>query len=165
MDKLYNYGMLKNYEYRVTSTAGGVDTVTNMKYGVTSDPVNGVAAWKTSVNIESQGATITSNTWLSKANYKCLKITTTINAMGQNIDQEAECPQEGPNAVSSPDASMPQLQFVGSESVTVPAGTFSAEKYQLESVMYWYSSGVPLPIKVTYTSAQVSTAMELVSYS
>ena len=164
MSQLYRYGDLSKYEYRLTSTAAGQSSVSNMKYSLTSDVVDGKAAWKSSADVQTQGASVVSNTWLDKVTYKCLKTTSTVSVMGQTMENAGQCPTEGPNAGSS-SATAPELVFVGTESVTVPAGTFSAEKYQLEGITYWYSSSVPLPLKVTYSAAAASTVMELVSYS
>jgi hypothetical protein len=110
-----------------------------------------------------QGVAVTSKTWVDKVAYKCLKTMTVMNYGGQNIEQLGQCPTEGPNSAARTETTTPQVTFLGSESVTVPAGTFNCDKYSAEGVTYWATSSVPIPIKVTYGGDAV--VMELVSYT
>lgn len=162
MNMLYNYGLINEYEYRITSSAGGQQTVTNINYKISSDTINGKAAWLQQSDTSVQGSTVTTKMWLDKSNFACLKISINMDIAGQTINQDSQCPTQGPNSASTTEA--PAVNYVGTESVTVPAGTFSAKKYESSGASYWVGSSVPLPLKVTY-SGEGSMVMELVSYS
>jgi len=168
LSNLYNYNLVHSYEYKLTASYGGQETVSNLKYDITADTLDGTAAWKLNSNIESQGATIETTTWLDKSTYSCLKISTSMNIAGQTINNEADCPEVGPNAAASSGNTASgdaMLNYVGEESITVPAGTFNAKKYSYSGVDYWIGTDVPLPLKVTYSGQGASSVMELVSYS
>jgi hypothetical protein len=64
--------------------------------------------------------------------------------------------------VSKPDAS---LKSAGTESVTVPAGTYVCTKYTIESGdgtgMVWVSSSVPVPVKYESKTTDTNFVMEL----
>jgi len=163
MDQIYRFGSLKSYEYKITSTAGGQTTTMNLKTTVTSDTVNGTAAWLQQTDMTTQGVAVTSKTWVDKLTYTCLKVMSIMNYGGQNIEQAGQCPTTGPNSASRGGAATPTMTFVRSESVTVPAGTFTANKYSMEQVFYWSASSVPIPVKIAYQDG--TTTMELVSYA
>jgi hypothetical protein len=163
IDQIYRFGSVHSYEYKITSTAGGQTTTTNFKTAITSDTVNGVAAWLQQTDMTTQGTSITSKTWIDKITYKCLKTMSVMSYGGQTIEQPGQCPTEGPNSASRTEAAPPSMTYIGSESVTVPAGTYTCDKYSLEQVTYWSTSSVPIPVKVAYSDG--STTMELVSYT
>lgn len=160
-DRMYDFTKVTSYEYKMTSAANGQQSVINLKYSVSSDTMNGKPAWLQKSEMTTQGANVVTNMWVDKTNYACLKINTVMDAAGQKVEQESPCPTEGPNSASRAAATAPQVDYLGKESVTVPAGTFSADKYSSEGVTYWVSSSVGVPLKVEYTQAK----MELVSYS
>lgn len=160
MDNIYNYGKINEFEYKITSSAGGQQNDMDLKYKISSDTLNGKAAWLQQSDTSVQGNLITSKMWLDKSTLGCLKITTSMSISGQSIQQEGQCPTDGPNSASG---DVPVLNYVGTESVTVPAGTFNAKKYEINGAYYWISDSVPLPLKVTY-SGEGSVAMELVSF-
>lgn len=160
-DKLYDFAKVKSYEYKMTSVANGQESVVNLKYSVSSDTMNSKPAWLQKSEMTAQGTNIVTNMWVDKTSYACLKINTVMEVAGQKVEQESPCPTEGPNAASRTAAKAPEVDYLGKESVTVPAGTFSADKYSAEGVTYWVSSSVGVPLKVEYTQAK----MELVSYS
>ena len=163
MEQIYKYGSLKSYEYKLTSKAGGQVNSMNVKTSVSSDTVNGTAAWLQETDLSVQGTTIISKTWVDKVTYKCLKVITVMDYGGQTIEQAGTCPQEGPNSALRTSVETPKVDHIGSESVTVPAGTFNCEKYSAEGVTYWATSSIPIPVKVTYAGDTV--IMELVSYT
>jgi len=105
------------------------------------------------------------------------KGTCTMRVEGQNIPgmtgQEMPCGQStGGQAQSNPNqvSSGVSWTYVGTESVTVPAGTFTASKYtatipgvqggQGSTATYWVVKGTPL-IKMVTSMAQGSSTMEL----
>ncbi len=157
---MYKFGSLKSYEYRITANAGGAKEIMNMKYSITSDTINGKSAWLQTSTASIQGGTVTTKMWLDKSTMKCLKITTESNFMGQKMEQEGSCPEEGLGSESSVQGEMPRR--TGKETVTVPAGTFSTDKYSIGEANYYISPKVPIPVKYTFGNDVV---MELVSYS
>lgn len=162
LSQLYNYGMIKSYEYQIT--AGTVTST--IKTDISSDTVNGQAAWLESTDMQAQGYSGVVKTWIDKTTYQCIKITTEINVNGQTMNTDTPCASTtSPSAKPTGNAPMSgntSLYYVGKESVTVPAGTFNADKYEVGNVTYWVATGkVPLPIKVSYNNGE----MVLVSYS
>ncbi|MFH2028960.1 MAG: hypothetical protein ABIJ08_07495 [Nanoarchaeota archaeon] len=158
---LYNYGLIKEYEYKITSSADGQQSTMNLKYKISSDTADGKAAWLQQSDMDVQGNTVTTKMWLDKVSLACLKISTIMNIAGQTMQQEGQCPEQGPNSASTTADAL--VNYVGKESVTVPAGTFSVKKYESNGVYYWIADNVPLPLKVLY-SGEGAMAMELVSY-
>jgi hypothetical protein len=164
MSQIYNYAGVKNFEYK--TTAAGMTS--NMKYAISSRNVNNRDTWLLSVDITTQGATVTSKTWLDKTTYACIKSSSVVTFNGQQMENAVECPKEGPNSASATAA--PELTSLGTESVTVPAGTYNAKKYSLKNtVTYWYADNVPIPVKVQYSggpeAAGGTSVSELVSWS
>jgi hypothetical protein len=161
MNQIYNYSLIHSYEYTVTTASSAQIGSMDLKTTVTPDTVNGIDAWMEQTNITMEGASVISDTWIDKVTYQCLKMSTIIDYGGQPMEQPGSCPTTGLNSASQV-ANM-TMTFVGTESVTVPAGTFNCNKYSLSGVTYWSASGVPVPVKVAYSDG--SMTMELVSYS
>jgi hypothetical protein len=113
--------------------------------------------------MSTQGVTVTSKMWVDKTTYKCLNVTTVMVYGGQSSTQAGQCPTSGPNSASRDEATTPTLTYVGKDPVTVPAGTYVADKYTSEGITYWSVSSIPVPLKVVY--ADGTTTMELVSYT
>src|SRR3989338_882250 len=143
MNMLYNYNLISEFEYKITSNSGGQQNAINMKYKVSSDTANGKAAWLQQSDIDVQGSIATTKMWLDKESLACLKVSAVVNVAGQTIQQEGQCPTEGPNSASA--TAEPALNYKGKESVTVPAGTFSAKKYESNGMNFWTADNVPLP--------------------
>ena len=161
MSKLYNFGALREYEYRIASGADSQQDVMNVKYTISSDMVNGKSAWLQQSDMDVQGNKVSAKMWMSKSSMACLKISTVMNIGGQTMTQDGQCPEEGPNAATA--TGEEELKYIGRESVTVPAGTFNAKKYEQAGATFWVDSSIPVPIKVSYSGAD-ATVMELVSY-
>ncbi len=164
---LWQYDKIREYEYRITSDAQGQSVVINTKVRIASDTVDGKAAWRTESDIDTEGVTGTTKLWMDKATNKCLKIESVMSVAGQSFSTPAKCPEVDPQNVEVDETGQAKVTLVGTESVTVPAGTFLATKYTTEGTnsFYWVSASTPLPLKIQYTSAQGSSTMELVSYS
>ncbi|MFA5108732.1 MAG: hypothetical protein WC492_04350 [Candidatus Micrarchaeia archaeon] len=158
-DQLYDYGSIKSFEYKV-STAGSAPL--NLKTTVSADTVDGKAAWLTTVDMSTEGTIILSKMWADKTTLKCLKTSTSMEVGGQKFDTPGQCPADTSGSTTDT-ATAASVTFVGKESVTVPAGTFNADKYTSGGANFWTSSDVPIPLKVAY--ANDSTTMELVAYS
>jgi hypothetical protein len=157
LSAIYDYASVRKFEYKTTASG----TTSNMKYAISSRKVNNRETWLLSVDITTQGASVISKTWLDKTTYACLKASSVVTTNGQQMENAVECPKDGPNSASSTEA--PTLTSTGTESVTVPAGTFSAKKYTLDNTMtYWYADSVPIPVKIEFAGGSVS---ELVSWS
>ncbi len=157
LSSIYQYGTLHSFTYELIASG----TATNLSTTISSDTVNGTAAWLQQTDITVQGTVVTSKTWLDKVTYKCLEIMSVMTYNGQTIEQQTPCPTTGPNSASGTET--PQLTYIGIESVTVPAGTFSCSKYSLEGATFWVATGVPLPVKIAYDNG--ASTMELVSYT
>ncbi len=160
---LYSYSSLTSYEYRVTATSEtGQSSVTNLKTKVSSDAYKGTPAWLTQTDMSTEGTSVMTKLWVDKKTNACLATKSVINYGGQTMENEAPCPTEGPNSASGTSGTeSKKLKYEGIESVSVPAGTFQAEKYSIQGSYYWTSASVPIPVKMTYGT----TKMELVSYS
>ena len=163
MSEIYDYTSLKKYKYQTTMNVEGESVVTTMDYTLSSDIVDGKAAWLSTTEMETQGMTVLSKVWSDKTTFGCLKIASVVTFNGEDMETPAECPKEGPNAETTA-TETPMVNYVGDETVTVPLGTFNTKKYTLDNtITYYYASGVPIPVKVTYGG--VDTVMELVSWS
>lgn len=161
MDQIYKFGSVHSYEYRVTSTPGGQTITTNFKATITSDTVNGTAAWLQQTDMTTQGVAITSKMWIDKATYKCLKTANVASYGEQVVEQPSHCPVGGPNSASRNETTTPIMTYIGIQSVTVPAGTFECDKYSYAGMSYWVTSSVPVPVKI----ASNLVTEELVSYT
>ncbi len=160
LSEVYNYGSLSEYEYRVTSTAGGEESVTSFKYTITSDKLDGNDAWLQESIIDNEMANLKTKTWIDKTSHQCLKVATEFDVEGELIVNEGNCPAE---STWEEGGMAPALSYVGIEEISIPLGTYNAQKYNLDAVTYWIDPIVPLPLKVAYEEA--NTVMELVSYS
>lgn len=84
----------------------------------------------------------------------------------QGMPTEMDCSSSGGQAQSNPNQARSDVQFtkVGTEPVTVPAGTFTADKYtttvQGSTSTFWIVNGKPL-IKMVGGNAKDSATMEL----
>jgi hypothetical protein len=160
LSDLYKYGSLNEYQYKVTSTAGGEESTTSFIFKISSDEVDGTDAWLQESIIDNEMANLKTKTWLDKVSHRCLKVVTEFDIDGEIVVNEGNCPNESSWEETQ---DMPTLSYTGNEEVSIPLGTYNAEKYELDLVSYWVESSVPLPLKVSYQDG--STVMELVSYS
>ena len=106
-----------------------------------------------------EGASVTTKLWVDKTTNACLATKSVITYGGQKMENEASCPSDGPYASSGTEPQ--KLKYEGVESVSVPAGSFQAQKYSSQGSYYWSSASVPVPVKILTGS----TSMELVRYS
>jgi hypothetical protein len=98
------------------------------------------------------------------------KGTCTMRIEGQQIPgmtgQEMSCGSTGGQTQSNPNQVSSDVTFtyIGTESVAVPAGTFTASKYtstyQGTTSTYWIAAGTPL-LKMVSSGGEGSTTMEL----
>jgi hypothetical protein len=164
---------IKWYEYVITVSSpdvGSTHMKMRMDYGVT---YNGQAADKCTMSsdITQDGQTITTVTesYVDKAGNS---LGGHIKAMqGGQVLYEMDVPASsgggGTSSVENPLStnSGAALTGVGSETVTVPAGTYACTKYAWSasggSGTIWVSSSVPLPVKVDTRVSGGTMTMEL----
>ncbi|GIU69532.1 MAG: hypothetical protein KatS3mg002_0768 [Candidatus Woesearchaeota archaeon] len=75
MSKIYDYSKLSKFTYEVTTTNSGRTVKTTFDYTLSSDNVNGRAAWLSTIEMDMQGAKVLSKVWSDKITYGCLKMT------------------------------------------------------------------------------------------
>ena len=150
----YNYGKLNSFKYQFT-----VDNkTTTMEYTIGSDTLEGKDTWLQQVKVNMEGTDVLSKTWLDKTTLQCLKVSSVVSFNGQEMETPGQCPTTGPNAAST---TAPAVVKEGTESITVPAGTYMADKYTSQGATYWVSSQVPVPLRVLTAGSD----MQLMSYS
>ncbi|MFH1306598.1 MAG: hypothetical protein ABIH83_02995 [Candidatus Micrarchaeota archaeon] len=159
MNQIYQYGSVTSYTYRLSSS-GAPDM--DMTTTISSDIVGGTAAWLQEIDMSTEEVSIVSSTWLDKATLNCLKMSSSMDIGGQVMETDIPCPATGSSASGS-GTEAPELEYVGTESVTVPAGTFNANKYVSGTTTMWSASDVPVPLKTSSDGGNV--VMELVEYS
>jgi hypothetical protein len=153
MDKLYRYDSVKSYEYKAAFISGNSTTTGDMKFAVSSDTINGTAAWLQRIDLTAQGTTVASKIWLDKVTFNCLSAATLMNWSGNITEQTTPC--------TSQVAASTTLNYIGTESLTVPAGTFTADEYSYNQTTYWATASVPVPLKIS----SAGTMIELVRYT
>lgn len=167
MSEIYDYASVKKFRYEMTTTSSGKTITSIFDYTLSSDTVNGKSVWLSESEMQAEGATVISKVWTDKVTFGCLKMVSLVNFNGQEMETPAECPKEGPNAATTA-TQTPMVKYIGDETMTVPLGTFNTKKYSLgNTITYYYASGVPIPVKVTYSDVgtEMDTEMELVSWS
>jgi hypothetical protein len=173
-EEIFRYDLVKSFEYKLTSSNGINQTfMYNLETNITSDSVNGAEAWleqieMTDAQYPTISATIIIKLWMDKVTHKCLKEITLTPLYGRYIENVGQCggdinPPISEGTIYSSWSGMqpPLLNYTGKEIITVPAGTFNADKYienDKPMLAYWIASNVPVPIKIDNT-------LELVSYS
>ncbi|MGB9577123.1 MAG: hypothetical protein ACPL4N_01375 [Candidatus Norongarragalinales archaeon] len=171
--ELFKYSNTLSYTYKKTFTAYGQTTTSTMSTAMKGiENVDGVTAKHEQVSISGEamgGKTLVYHIWREKETNKCLK--TEMEFEGQRMKYDCSQANDG--------AGVPEgttyFTSTGAESVTVPAGTFTATIYSNtitndgKTVMtskYWKADNVPVPVKwITSSSEGGSTTGELVSFT
>jgi hypothetical protein len=166
---MFNCGKLESYEYKMTdmtsnTTEGGTTPdISYYTYNISSDTVNGTAAWLYTIGYtQSSGVPLSNGSgtyevWFSKATSQCLKVSSGEYFGCMNVETCAST-----ILVAIPGV---PLAHLGNESVTVPAGTFLCNKYTGGIFTYWISKDVPIPVKMSYSLVKSAYTLELVNYS
>jgi len=155
--ELYTYGSMTKYSYRINTNIGGQQSYSDTSYEVTPDSsVAGGVYLQQSTTTTEVGSVIT-KMWMDSS-YRCVQIESIVKAAGQDIQQPMSCPYAGPNA----DNSQVTLKYIGQDEVNVPAGTYTAEKYEANNIVYWIAKGIAVPVKVIYNDG--TAKMVLTSY-
>ncbi|MEK6968548.1 MAG: hypothetical protein AABX51_08030 [Nanoarchaeota archaeon] len=161
---LYDYSKIGSYEYKITSTASGATNVANINYKVSSSTFEGQAVWALESNVETEGVSSKTTTYISKANRNCVATESETLVMGQSYKTKGECNTASKSNTDATGNS--DVTVVGTESVTVPAGTFTATKYQSKNGgLFWLSTGIAIPVKFSAGTDAAGSVGELVSYS
>lgn len=155
--ELFKFSQGLSYTYRLAPQAKGTEPI-DIAYTFTgSDAVNGVACWTVKIDLSMKDTQLSTfrECW-DKSNSVCLKRTMIVEAN----ETEIPCASGQQKYYASP-----SFNFLRSESIAVPAGTFDAHIYESEdkNAQYWYAETVPVPVKIVAIGAQTTTA-ELVSY-
>lgn len=173
---MFKCGAVKSYEYQTNMQIPGINISSYSIYSVSSDMFQGRAAWM--IQVEQEGgytpganATFirtnrTDSIWIDKEVSSCLGAMENIteengSSNGHRIPCQfyKDCT---PLELQVPET---QLLYLGSESVTVPAGTFNCYKYSGGRMTYWVIGSVPVPVKISYTNGASSNEWDLVNYS
>ena len=166
---VFNMGSLKYFEYQLTMANG----TSNMRedFGVT---YNGAKANEVSITSNMSGGMTSIMQIYSDASGNTLGGHMKTMQNGQVL-YESDIPASSVNSSmtvsSNPIASTGNVAMttVGTESVTVPAGTYTATKYTYTmdsaSEMVWAASGVPVPVKMESSAGGQTTTMELVGWA
>jgi hypothetical protein len=154
---LYSYGAMTKYSYRINTNIGGQQSYSDTTYEVTPDSSVAGSAYLQQTTTTTEVGSVITKMWMDNA-YRCVQIESTVKAAGQDIAQPMSCPYAGPNA----DNSQVTLKYIGQEEVNVPAGTYTAEKYEANNVVYWVAKGIAVPVKIVYNDG--TTKMVLTSY-
>ena len=160
---LYDYGRLREYEYKITTTASGQTNVANFKYSVNPGTYLGQNVFVITTDFASEGATGKVSMYMTKETGKCIIAQTEITVLDQVIKNEAKC--DVSNDIKTNTEGKAEVRVAGTETVTVPAGTFTATKYTVENgASYWVASNVPIPVKFEASASGSTTVGELVGY-
>jgi len=156
-------------EYQVTSNFRGNERQTNTKIERSTGDYNGTPSIHLKMTSTSpRGGNMVSDIYYDKENNSILGGTITMTVNGQTTTRDVPAYQLSRQSINNFNEDS-TLTFEGTESVTVPAGTYpSASKYTKSlnetSITYWAVSGIPLPVKEMTSSSQGSSTLELVSW-
>ncbi len=164
---IFNFQALSYFKYKITTTAAGQSITQYVSYRISSGSWSGQECWIMEVTMESDLGTFQYKVWTSKATGECLHAVMIMN--GQEM--EVPCGQATQPGVTPGTGEAPSITYTykGKETVTVPAGTFTCDKWTAtvagETVTYWIAPGVPVPVKWESQAGEVVTVAELVEYS
>jgi hypothetical protein len=156
-------------QYQVTGNFRGNETQTNTKIERSMGDYKGTQAVHLKItSTSSRGRDMVSDIYYDKDKNSILGGTTTMTFNGQTRTREIPAIQLSGQGFNNFNEEA-TLTFEGTESVTVPAGTYpSASKYTKSvnetTVTYWAASGVPVPVKEMTSSPRGSSNMELVGW-
>ena len=156
--QLFQLGKVKHYKYKMTMTSQGTT------YDISTDTVNGKECWLFTTTVEQQGMSMTYKIWYDKATMQCVKARMEVAGMMQDVP----CAQVQQSTGGGQPKSDVKLTYVGTETVTVPAGTFQCLVYRVTTQgttsTYYIAPDVPVPVKWVIESQSGSVTAELVEY-
>ena len=172
-----DYSIIHWYDYQTTGSSAGAPTTGDMRedFGVTYNgaSVNKVAMTTTITVAGTQTSTVIT-TYSDPSSGSTLGGHMTITGGGQVImDQDVPADQASSAYNASAQNllvtnSNARLTSVGSESVTVPAGTYTATEYTWTNAEgtgnVWIASDLPVPVKITGNAQGTTMEMDLVGW-
>ncbi len=162
---IFNFQATSYFKYKITTTSAGQSTTQYISYRITSGSWSGQECWIMEVTAESDVGTFQYKIWTSKATGRCLHAVMIMN--GQEM--EVPCAQASQPGITSGEAPGITYAYEGKETITVPAGTFTCDKWTATvagaTVTYWVAPGIPVPVKWESQAGGMVTVAELVEYS
>ncbi len=176
---LFDMGNVHWFEYNMVSNAGAQGTVTStMRIDYDTEAYSGVSNAKHEKVQMTMG---TGDTAMTTATDIYIDPTTagkvlgghTKATMGSTVLYDKDIAANDPSYAGydySGQASAAAPVLVGTEPVSVPKGTYNAQKYTVTSasgvVTYWIAAGVPVPVQMEMSdsSGNVATTMSLVDF-
>ena len=164
---IYNYASVRESNYKITSYSDTKTTNAELKTTVFAENLDNTPAWLTENEIVLQEASSKTKTWIDKDSMKCMKIVIETTYGGKIYEQEMDCSSEG---ITGTSRTSNEAKFLAAESITVPLGTFAANKYEVVSgnskIYLWAVANVPIPLKVEqWSNEKLVSLMELETYS
>ena len=164
---IYKYNSVHEFKYKLTSYSETKTTNAELKIAVSSDNLDNIPSWLTETEVVLEEESSKTEAWIDKNTLKCLKIMIETSYAGKIFEQEMPCPDEGIEGTSRTGN---EAEYITTESITVPLGTFTANKYVVVSgggkTYLWASSNIPIPLKVEqWSNEKLVSLMELESYS
>ena len=162
---IFDFQAASYFKYKITTTGAGQSTTQYVTYRITSGSWAGQECWVMEITMESDLGTFQYKVWNSKATGECLHAIMIINGK----EMEVPCSQASQPGVTGGEAPGITYNYEGKETVTVPAGTFTCDKWTATvagaTMTYWVAPGVPVPVKWESHAGGVVTVAELVEYS
>jgi hypothetical protein len=147
------------YQYLLTINSGGTSMQADLKTEISSDSYMGTPAIHHNNTMVMPGMGMTTITDIyydtTFSNILGGTITTIINGQ-TTVTAIPPGPLQNSGSNSTSFQRETTLTYQGTETVTVPAGTFTADKYTAitdnGSATYWVAPGVPVPVKYNIVS-------------
>jgi outer membrane murein-binding lipoprotein Lpp len=144
--KMFDYASVKSFSYRINTDLDGARNSVDVNYDVKLDTFNGQQVWLTESSTVTETGTLVSRMWIDKTTTKCLVTDTQMRNGDVITPQPSICPLAGPNSIDT----VTSYVSSGQEDISIPLGTYTADKYSINGVTYWVAKNVPLPLQVQY---------------
>jgi len=180
LGSIIDYSKVKWYEYQMTSTVGETPTTMKIREDFNVD-YQGKTANKATINMDMNSSGSATNdvitSYMDASSGATLGGHMTMTTNGQVVlDQDIGASASASTTPGMASTENPLTTFQGTtvtssgtESVTVPAGTYMATKYTWTSGnttgTAWVASGVPVPVKMTSSSSGATMDMELTGWA
>ncbi|MCD1294571.1 hypothetical protein CUJ83_06090 [Methanocella sp. CWC-04] len=175
---LFDFDKFKVLEYKYTMTAEGMTTVTNYRLEYSNDNYEGAPAKHTKMTMtSSEGALTVVDLYTTPGGDQTLGGHMKM-MMNNEVLWESDIPADDASEYTNSDPTYGVDEdfendlfnsMAGTETVTVPAGTFTCNKYSVNvggiQETWWIASNIPVPVKSVIAGEGTSTTMELVSWA
>ena len=141
------------YQYQIVVHANGTTTQADLKTEISDDQFQGTPAvhYKNTMVLTGQAITIITDIFYSTSFDAILGGTVTTIMNGQTITTPIPANQLQTYAGNANFQKESILVYQGTETITVPAGTFVTKRYTASiengTATYWVADGVPVPVK------------------